>query len=189
MSVDDPTAGGTPTSPSPDATTRAVFRLAHRGSVDLEGARLLLALGFVTVDLVGYRPPHGQRMVFEFAGWTEMGTVAADWIQESVAADRWSRKDRQALAEEALMWDSRKPLDLTDQVAICDRVICRGATPATIQRDHGRLLRGWGGNAAPHIPIHEVRMPWRPTIAALTYTLPYGPKGLPKRGGLPSSPS
>ena len=164
-----------------DTTTRAVFQLAHRGSVGLEDARILLVLGFVTVDLVGYRPPYGKRIVFEFAGWTEMGTLAADWILDSVTTDRWSRNDRRALAEEALMWDTTKPDDLTDRIALFDRVINRDATPTTIQRDHNRLLRGWDDGAAPDVPVREVRLPWRPTIAAQNNVLP-----LRRGGGLRS---
>lgn len=162
--------------PSPDVATHAVFQLAHRGSVGLEGARILLALGFITVDLVGYRPPNGKRMVFEFAGWTEMGTVAADWIQESVTAEQWSRPDRRALAEKALMWDSIRPDDLTDRIALCDRVISRDATAATIQRDHDRLLRGWHHGAASNVRVRDVRIPWRPTIAAQSCSLPLRPE-------------
>ena len=147
-----------PSEDMPATISRLVRKLAREGAIAPDGARTLAKIGFLELDLVGIRIPGEARLVFEFVAWTEMGALAADWMEEQTRA---------ATSDDAAV-SSDDPVvliaDRSGQVALCEAVIGPHATATTVRRDHARAARGWYDDSLPkpREGVREVRLPKRP---------------------------
>lgn len=150
----------------PKLVNRALVRFACCGSIDLAEARLLAEMEFVEPDCVRVRLQREDSLTFVFAEWTELGLLAATWVERRAAEEEQNGTPYPYPVE---VWENAA-IDPIGLVAAYEFIISELSKPMDVRRAHVQLASEWYDGDLSRFPVREVSLDRGLTIAELSAT-------------------